>query len=492
MTNSNFAQQLSFSFEDGENTPFVTFPANKRICVEGIKPKRNVKPLLPQLQTGLPLEKFLALYDITSISYKHSLLNIDNNKITKNGNGKAAIFVNENNEENECMQTTLAWFDENGQLWTAKMHVFLSEPMSTLRYSFNNYNRYVYCENYTFDKWSMVRNLKLMHDVTFLQNENVLSSILESQYPYTAAWAKEVDADTCNLLMAPELETLCKAGFVFANSLLKFNQLDENSCTYFNRLCQVGSKPKTIFKTSKVIYSVLKGERNLEVWDCYRRLDKTGKIKEDNVAQAYGQRYDIKDLYYINSILAKRYNDKPVFTWNSLINYLGRLDTFEAIEKKEAFILLNDYLSMCNQLQMEPRVDGDSLKREHDIAARNCRNKRDEIISRDMQESCERMKKYNYTEGVYFVRAITSHDDLLDEANQQHNCVASYGRRIANGSSYIYVMREVANPEKSLITIELSPNGKTIRQKFLAYNRPIHNKSQSDFIERWLKFCKSR
>ena len=80
---TNFAQQLSFSFEDGENTPFVTFPANKRICVEGIKPKRNVKPLLPQLQTGLPLEKFLALYDITSISYKHSLLNIDNNKITK-------------------------------------------------------------------------------------------------------------------------------------------------------------------------------------------------------------------------------------------------------------------------------------------------------------------------------------------------------------------------------------------------------------------------
>ena len=119
-------------------------------------------------------------------------------------------------------------------------------------------------------------------------------------------------------------------------------------------------------------------------------------------------------------------------------------------------------------------------------------DKRDEIISRDMQENCERMKKYNYTEGVYFVRAITSHDDLLDEANQQHNCVASYGRRIANGSSYIYVMREVANPEKSLITIELSPNGKTIRQKFLAYNRPIHNKSQSDFIERWLKFCKSR
>lgn len=73
---------------------------------------------------------------------------------------------------------------------------------------------------------------------------------------------------------------------------------------------------------------------------------------------------------------------------------------------------------------------------------------------------------------------------------QQHNCVASYGQRIAAGQSYIYVMREVAHPDKSLITIELSPNGKTIRQKFLAYNKPIHNKSQSEFIERWTAFCK--
>ena len=108
-----------------------------------------------------------------------------------------------------------------------------------------------------------------------------------------------------------------------------------------------------------------------------------------------------------------------------------------------------------------------------------------------MKNTCEKMKAYDYNEGIYFVRAIRDQDDLLDEANQQHNCVASYGSNIANGKSYIYVMREVARPDKSLITIELSPNGKTIRQKFLAYNQAIHNKSQSDFIERWLRYVRS-
>ena len=127
-----------------------------------------------------------------------------------------------------------------------------------------------------------------------------------------------------------------------------------------------------------------------------------------------------------------------------------------------------------------------------------------------MQNNCEKMKKYDYTEGVYFVRGIRSHDDLLDEANQQHNCVAAYGSRIANGSSYIYVLREVAKPDKSLITIELSPDGRNIRQKYLeaeiwimavepspygrniiqkylAYNQPVRNRSQSEFIDRWMK-----
>ena len=497
-------KQLTFDFLDWDAPIQNDVQTQERVRTSVAKTKKLVKvkptkPVLPEylnsLTTNGCLEDFLNTFGINSLSYKRNTYSICRDTIfiretTKQGR----TLVVQNDEDGGCrdltyLKATLAYYDENGKIWTSKLHLVFSGdvsycPWHECRYSYP-------CTFISLDKWTTPRFQKLMLGMTFLQDKNTLFSILEKVNPYTAAWTKTCGADPQNLLMSPQLETLCKAGYGFAEKFLSYDQLDEENCNYFNRLCAVGSKPKTIFKTSKVIYSVLKNETNMELWDCYRRLDKTGKIKEDNVAQAYGQHYGTKDLYYINSILAKRYNDKPVFTWDTLVNYLGRLDTFEAIEKQEAFVLLNDYLSMCNQLQMEPRIDGDSLKREHDVAARNCRTKRDEILNCQMTENCEKMKKYNYKEGVYFIRAITSHDDLLDEANQQHNCVGSYGHRIANGTSYIYVMREVARPDQSLITIELAPNGKTIRQKFLAYNRPIHNKSQSEFIDRWLKYCKS-
>jgi len=187
------------------------------------------------------------------------------------------------------------------------------------------------------------------------------------------------------------------------------------------------------------------------------------------------------------SILGKTYEGKPVFTWKSLMTYLRRVDTFEAIPTEEAIQLLADYLTMCNTLGMKPRTDADSLKREHDVAARNCRLRRDERTAERMKGTCEKMKRFDYEENVFMVRGIRDYEDLLDEANQQHNCVASYSNRIASGSTYVYVMREKAAPERSLITIELSPDGRTVRQKYLASNRPIHNKAQSDFIDRWVR-----
>ena len=495
-------EQLFLNFLDW-NTPIQDdTPERVRTSLVKTKPKKPTKPVLPKclscLDTNGSLGDFLKGFGITNLIFKKYLFSIHNDTIYKRDmpNQGGTIFAHDNvdggcYDDFSYLNVDLAYFDENGQMWVNKLYLTFNGNIINGMHSWQNKKYSFSCNQYSIGKWATPRFRKLMYGMSFLQDKDTMFTILEKVNPYTAAWTKTIGADPQNLLMAPHIETLCKAGYNFAKKFLSYERLDADNCDYFNRLCAAGSKPKNIFKTSKVIYSVLKNETNMEIWDCYRRLDKTGKIQEDNVAQAYAQHYNAKDLYYINSILAKRFNGNPVFTWNTLVNYLGRLDTFEAIEKHEAFILLNDYLSMCNQLQMEPRIDGDSLKREHDVAARNCRNKRDEILNRQMAENLEKMKKYNYKEGVYFVRAITSHDDLLDEANQQHNCVGSYGHRIANGSSYIYVMREVARPDQSLITIELAPNGKTIRQKFLAYNRPIHNKSQSEFIDRWLKFCKS-
>ena len=67
---------------------------------------------------------------------------------------------------------------------------------------------------------------------------------------------------------------------------------------------------------------------------------------------------------------------------------------------------------------------------------------------RAFQDACKYMAKNDYQDGKYLIRAIRDYDDLLDEAKQQHNCVASYSNAIGERRSLIYVMRAVSNPKR--------------------------------------------
>ncbi len=348
---------------------------------------------------------------------------------------------------------------------------------------------------------------RLSYTALQCQDNRTIMEILKRTKPYVHDWLKEKGYNAFSYIQIPWMETLDKAGYAIASYVMRnLGGINSDSIDYLNRLLQYGTKPKDIFKTSKAVFTTLKNEDKISLWDVFRRMEKFGRIKDDTIRIAYDNHWDEKALEKINSILGKQYNGRQVFTMTSLVNYLNRLDMYEAIEFREAVQYLGDYLNMCNQLEMQPRIDGDSLKREHDIAARLCRNRRNEETARRMREAAERERKEaeewqalgkegqatraaraEYKESVYFIRSIRDYDDLLDEARQQHNCVASYADRIANGETRIFTMRETAHPEKSLVTVELSPDCRTIRQKYLARNHTIRNKSITEFLNRWIR-----
>ena len=331
-----------------------------------------------------------------------------------------------------------------------------------------------------------------------LNNEADVWNTLQHTNPYLYEFACEYGVDNpATLFIAPQIEQLVKANFHFAQKLIerycrKLNHYESKDLECFNRLTQPGKNLKEIFKCSKTLYTVLKDEESLQVWDVYRKMEKQGKFSKDTLIQAYQSNYSEKELNEINTILNKKYNDKPVFTWDTLQNYLGRLDNFQAISRWEAFPLIKDYLMMCQQLEMQPRVDSDSLKREHDIAARTLRQKHDEIMAKKMEGACDYLKVNDYKESVFMIRGIRSYNDLIDEAKQQHNCVAGYANSIIKRQSLIYVMRRTDEPDKSLITVEINPEETEIRQKFLAFNQKIHNKAQTEFLDRWISKVRQR
>lgn len=336
-------------------------------------------------------------------------------------------------------------------------------------------------------KWDSPR--KAVQSMLFVQSSDELSQIIREKKPWVVPWLNGKGYSLLSYLAAPWLETLDKAGYRFAENYLQPQEYFDRSYQQLNLLVQPGTKPANIFKTTKEVYTALKNEPNLQIWDLFRRMCKTGKLDQDTMRQVYEAGYTIKDLEYVSSILNARHDGKPVFTWTSLVNYLGRIDMYEAIDRREGLLILSDYLSMCHQLDMKPRTDGDSLKREHDIAARLMRERRNEIEAERMRQNAEKVKTampfLEYHEENFFIRPITEYDDLIDEATQQHNCVACYAGRIASGQTIILTMRETRTPNRSLITVELSPDCKTIRQKFLAGNQRIHNKAMTEFLERW-------
>ena len=295
----------------------------------------------------------------------HYYIPDDNKFVGYEVNYEANGLVNTNNHiENKQMwgrflDFPLVYFDKDGTMWTSDVHLELEHPVSS--YEVGTVENTI--KNFTASKWKS--GCKMHHNACFLQTEPELEVLVKQTNKYAYDFCKANACDFTSILMAPQLEVLHKAGYAFASRYFNvrgFHPLRGDAKALvecFNRLCKPGNNPKEIFKTSKAVCSTLKNEANIRIWDSLRKMDKFGRIKQDAIQQVYDMGFNDKDLKNLNEVLNKTYDGKPVFTFNTLVNYLNRLDMYEAIDRQEAFMLLKDYLSMCNQINQKPKLDGE-------------------------------------------------------------------------------------------------------------------------------------
>ena len=507
MTETN--QQLSL-FDLLEDTPREINKMGKQVIKGVVDPGTMLPPdTLRELSSASTLEHFVRLAaQLKGIQGEEPLLRIPAGW-RANIYAAAAhnrIFVSDRHPRGvmDCLELpstqkdlsiTLIYVDDQGIPWSNKLELNFNASLYVSWQAAQDYanghaidfDRPIMLEKMVFSKWKVFAKYPEPGSYMLLNNQLNLWDILERTNPYAMETAKQYDCTNPLLFFTcPQLEQLVKAGYDFAENGIRGFWRQTKDIDAFNRLTQPGTKLKNIFKTSKDVYTTLRGETELEIWDVYRKMAKSGKLTKETIEQAYWSHFDADDLKTVNSILNRKYEGKPVFSWHTLMNYLQRLDTFQAISAREAFPLLNDYLTMCEQLEIKPRIDSDSLKREHDVTARTIREKKNEILEKKMENACEYLSENDYSEDIFFIRGIRNHADLIDEAKQQRNCVGSYGQRIINHQSLIYVMRETAHPDRSLITVEINPECDRIRQKYLAFNQPITDRKQNEFLERWM------
>lgn len=412
--------------------------------------------------------------------------------------------------EFESFEAPLLFCDASGKAWITQLQISMSPTMIELWKRFHEITpSFAYSRkpvesapipsidtNITWNLTKPVLVKKLLHPTEYnlLQSKEDLSDIIERTNPYAYKWVSENGYRPEIYLMAPQIEILSKAGYSFQTHFIGLRparHTNKSDYTMFNALCQPGRSPKEIFKVPKTVYSALLDVVDLSVWDGFRKLNKTNTltaaevqtVKEIISNERGGYRGEL--LKEMSDICKREFNEKKIFTIGTLSRYLARIDFNEAITAAEGLPILSDYLRMCEQLNRKPVIDGDSLKREHDVTTRTYMQYINERKAVDMQESCNWLQRFNFEDDKYLCRAVRSYDDLIDEANQQRNCVACYAESIKSRRSLIFFMREKDRPNRSLITIELSPACDRVRQQFLSFNRVVEDPEQKRFIEKF-------
>lgn len=179
---------------------------------------------------------------------------------------------------------------------------------------------------------------------------------------------------------------------------------------------------------------------------------------------------------YFNQLI-----DNFGYSAKALLLYIDELKTFEALDNirslmKEIYDYANMMSSISNKYDKYPR----HFLSTHKIACRNYDRLKKEF-SEDLFK--KRIKKsFECTYGDYIFVYPNSTQDIKDEASMQSNCVASYIDRVLDGSCHIMFLRKKKNPEKSLVTIEIS-NNKIVQAK-RKYNSEITDEDKKA-IEYW-------
>lgn len=85
----------------------------------------------------------------------------------------------------------------------------------------------------------------------------------------------------------------------------------------------------------------------------------------------------------------------------------------------------------------------------------------------------------NYEIGDYVIIVPTTYEQLVDEGNQQHNCVGRcYHDNIRNGIDWIYFIRHKDTPNESFITCQYNRQSRNTIQYKYKFNRCIYSNDE--------------
>ena len=235
------------------------------------------------------------------------------------------------------------------------------------------------------------------------------------------------------------------------------------------------------FRLTGALVTAYKGDPNL--FNLAFSLDYLTMGKEDLVSlfssiERLNNRYASWPQYMIECY---GYAPKP------FLLYLDRLMTLEALDMYDVKRNLQDTMRMFSNMSDKYDRYPRNLLTVHQIAIRNYKRLGLQYDTVAFKRQVDPSLSWQYK--GYTVIVPQTPQDIKDEAVQQHNCVASYIRDVIDGRCQIVFLRYKAEPEKSLVTVEV--RGNCVVQALQTYNQPL-TKEQEDIIDHYEIYLNER
>lgn len=203
------------------------------------------------------------------------------------------------------------------------------------------------------------------------------------------------------------------------------------------------------------------------------------KLTEKEVVAIFQSRIDVKTIQgalpYAGAIKILNYIGKQSKDETSIIatsgtyrDYLGECETLH-LDLRDKEILFPKDLRAAHQRTMA-QIDFEKNKADHE----------------KFRKAVEKLEKFAWESGNFIIRPAREQMELQYEGKALHHCVGGYIKRMANGETAIFFIREKSAPDQPYYTLEL-------RNKKVIQCRTEHNKSYKldtdvkAFVDMWIE-----
>lgn len=302
-------------------------------------------------------------------------------------------------------------------------------------------------------------------------------------------WINKIDKtsgkDINDFIYYPTLVEITKNGLykAYENSgngntfVFLYRRAKQLNCEkLFNYAIELFNKNDSIINYEKIINFafIIADKTNYNNGKYFLKL-----VKETGIKEKYYSNFDIiEDIIY-----SKDFN----LELNRVLEYItqGFVKQGITIIYDKIMQTYYDYLQMENEMFGKIKDKYPSyLKTQHDITVNKYNVWKQYNNDLRIFDNSQENQYLEYKDNDYTIMLPKNSAEILDEAIQQHNCLASYVNRIAENQTIVLFMRDNKDLEKSLVTIEVKDN--EIKQAKQVLNSKIDEK-QKDFLVKWCK-----